>query len=287
MENIGLESVMKQYITNNVNGMFTAMPARIERVISLPEQRVDVQLLVDRVRPEGESLKHPIIMNVPVVFPGSKSSQLTFPLIVGDVVLCVFSQRSIQRFKLGAEESHTPLDFAKYSRNDAIAIPGLFPFEQARNNPNKRSLSHDPSDAVLTHNIGTDAECEFRLKASGDIEVNAPGNTVTVNCDNSIVNADTSSTVNTTTATINASGSTTIDSPQTTVTGDMLVQGTFTYTSGMIGSGTAGGATASITGAIDITGNITGQSDFIASGISLVNHVHPENDNGGPTDPPQ
>lgn len=279
MENISLESLLRQYITNSINGLFTSMPARVERVVSLPEQRVDVQLLVDRVRPEGDTLKHPVILSVPIVFPGSKSSQLTFPVVPGDIVLCVFSQRSLDRFKLGAETNHTPTDFRKYSRADAMAIPGLFPFNQARNNPNKRSLPHDTNDTVLVHNIGTSQEAEVRLKQSGDIEVNAPGNTVTINCQTSIVNASESSTVNTQTASINASSSTTIDSPQTTVTGDMLVQGTFTYTSGMIGSGSAGGSTASITGSISVT------DDVIASGVSLTNHTH-DGDSGGTTSPP-
>lgn len=281
MENLGLEGVLRQYITNSINGVFTSMPARIQKVVSLPEQRIDVQLLVDRIKPDGETLKHPVVLNVPLIFPGSKTSQFSFPVEVGDTVLCVFSQRSIQRFKLGANNNHEPIDLAKYSRNDAMAIPGLFSFPSAVNDPSKRTLSHNTSDAVMVHNIGSSNECEVRLEQSGNIVINAPGNDVTVNCENSIVNADNSSEVNTQTATINASTSTTIDSPQTTVTGDMLVEGTFTYVSGMIGSGTASGATAVITGSIEVT------DDVIANNISLVNHVHPENDNGGPTDPPQ
>ncbi len=38
---------------------------------------------------------------------------------------------------------------------------------------------------------------------------------------------------------------------------------------------------------ITATGNINVNGDVIADGISLKNHVHPENDSGGPTDPPQ
>lgn len=34
-------------------------------------------------------------------------------------------------------------------------------------------------------------------------------------------------------------------------------------------------------------GNVNVTGDVIANGISLVNHVHPENDSGGPTGPPQ
>ncbi|MBG23770.1 MAG: hypothetical protein CMF22_10645 [Idiomarinaceae bacterium] len=158
-----------------------------------------------------------------------------------------------------------------------MAIPGLFGFPDAVNNPSKRSLSHSTDDTVMSHNIGTSAECEVRLTKGGDVIINAPGNKVEVNCQESVVN--------TSTAEINASSSTTIDSPSTTVTGDMLVQGTFTYTSGMIGSGTAGGSTASITGDFSITGNVTSDSDVVASGVSLVNHTH-DGDSGGTTSSP-
>src|SRR5690606_35212297 len=209
MENQTLEGVIRQYITNAQNGMFTSMPARVENVVNMGEQRVDVQLLVDRVTPDNGVLAHPPILSVPLIFPGSMSSQFSFPVRRGDIVLCVFSQRSIDRFKLGANDRHRPIDFRKYSRNDAMAIPGLFSFPSAVNNPDKRTLDHDTNDTVMVHNIGTGSECEVRLKASGDVIINSPG-LVQVNC---------------TTAEINASESVTIDTPQTTVTGDMLVQG--------------------------------------------------------------
>ena len=42
-----------------------------------------------------------------------------------------------------------------------------------------------------------------------------------------------------------------------------------------------------ITGDINVTGNINVTEDVVASGISLVNHVHKENDVGQNTEPPQ
>lgn len=285
MEDIGLESLLRQYITNTVNGMFTAIPAKVVGDVNLAQQRVDVQILIDRVTTDDVPQKHPIILGVPLLFQGSSTSQFSFPVKNGDTVLCVFSQRSLDRFKLGANNTHTPLDFRKYSRADAMALPGLFTFPDAVNNPSKHSLPHSVEDAVVVHNIGTDAECEVRLKASGDVVVNAPGNKVEVNCDNSVVNATTTSTVNTQTATINASSSAKIDSPTTTVTGDMLVQGHFTYASGMSGSGGTG-ATAVITGAIEVTDTVTANNDVIAGTISLKNHTH-TGDSGGTTGPAQ
>lgn len=193
MEGNSLEGVLRQYITNSVNQLFTSMPGKIERVVDLGEQRVDIQLLIDRVTPDDGVLKHPVILNVPLVFPGSRSSQVSFPVQAGDTVLCIFSQRSIDRFLLGANDNHRPLDLRKYSRNDCMAIPGLFNFPSAVNNPDKRTLAHSTADTVVSHNIGTAQECEVRLKSSGDVVINTSGD-ITVNATTATVNAD--STVN-------------------------------------------------------------------------------------------
>lgn len=47
--------------------------------------------------------------------------------------------------------------------------------------------------------------------------------------------------------------------------------------------------TINATGPVNIvaSGNVNVTGDVIASGISLKNHIHPENDNGGPTGKPQ
>lgn len=46
--------------------------------------------------------------------------------------------------------------------------------------------------------------------------------------------------------------------------------------------------TLNVTGPVNIvaSGNVNVTGDVIADGISLKTHVHPENDNGGPTGPP-
>jgi len=61
-------------------------------------------------------------------------------------------------------------------------------------------------------------------------------------------------------AIVQAADSITVDCPQSTFTGNVIVNGLFTYTSGMVGSG--GETTAQITG------------DVVADGVSLKNHRH-------------
>lgn len=314
MEDISLESLLRQYITNTVNGLFTAVPAKVVGQPNLKQQRVDVQILIDRVTSDGISRPHTIITGVPLMFQGSRTSQFSFPVKEGEVVLCVFSQRSIDRFKLGAVETHKPLDFRKYSKADAIAIPGLFPFTQAPNDPAKRTLDHSTEDAVLTHNIGTENECEVRLQASGGIVINAPSNSVEVNCSDSVVNASVSSTVNTETSTINATSSTvncdtsevtasgsatikaasvavtadsdtTITSPSTTIQGPLTVTGPLTFSGGMSGSaGVGGGAAATLNGGFAVTGTIEA-AEVTAGGISLTDHAHIDSQGGATTSP--
>lgn len=212
MEQQDLPSLLNQYATNKVNGMFTSMPCVVVGNPNLEEQRVDVRPLVNKITTDNKSREHPVIMGVPLIFPGSESSQFSFPVRVGDTVLCVFSQRSIARFKMGSKTPSDPMDFGKYSKNDAMAIPGLFTFPDARNNPNKRSLSHSVDDTVMTHNIGTSSECEVRLKSSGDVIINSPSK-VEVNCEESV---------------INASSSVTVDTPVASFTGDVNIAGTLT-----------------------------------------------------------
>ena len=57
----------------------------------------------------------------------------------------------------------------------------------------------------------------------------------------------------------------TIDAPETTTTGNLLVQGSFTYQGGMMGSGGAGNA-AQINGNISITGNVEAGGNIDAGG---------------------
>lgn len=56
------------------------------------------------------------------------------------------------------------------------------------------------------------------------------------------------------------------------------------FTSCGVGEGTSA---ALFQGTQHTTGNITTDADAVAGTVSLRGHVHDENDNGGPTDPPQ
>lgn len=222
MKEWGFEEVLTLAAKTNNRKLYTAIPCVVLTVHgNLAQQKVDVQPSINTRYKDGTDEEHPPLLGLPVIFPASRTSMLSFPINVGDTVLVVFSQRGMDNFKIGTGNPTVPTDARTHNLKDGVAIPGLFPFGKALNNPAKRNLTHSTYDAVLTHNIGTNGECEVRLKESGDIQLNTPNNKVIVNCKDAIVNS--------TTVDVNAT-SMTIDVPNTTWTGNITLNGNLTQT---------------------------------------------------------
>lgn len=196
MKEYSLVDVIKGNLNDLTANMFTCIPCVIIRVYeSLNTQMVDVQPVINKKGKNGSDTQSPPILAVPVVFPSSKTSAFTFPINVGDTVMCVFSQRGLDSFKSGNGTFSSPTDYRKFDKRDAIAVPGLFPFSEAINNPSKHTLPHSTQDAVMVHNIGTGNEVEVRLKKDGKVQITSPVEVIvnapktTVNSDYTIVNS--------------------------------------------------------------------------------------------------
>jgi phage baseplate assembly protein gpV len=196
----------------------------IINIRNINEQRVDVQPVVNIITPDGEYREHAPILSVPVMFPATKTSALTFEVSVGDTVLCMFSSRCIDAFKSSGGIVN-PLDLRRFDQRDAVAILGIFPFNKAINNPSAHKWSHNTTDTVLVHNLGTANEVEVRLKKDGGITINT-NKAVEVNCNTATVNA-TSTTLNST-LTVNGN---------TTVNGNITCSQTVTATTDVVGGG--------------------------------------------------
>ena len=168
---VTLEQLFNEHLDFRLSNLFTCMVGVITNVVSLEEQRIHVQPLVNRVYKDGEIQEYPSLLSIPVQFPSSSSSALTFPLHQGDTVILVFSQKGLDVFKSGSQTPHDPVDMRAFDKRDAFAIPCVFPFGKAINGQAQRTLPHDTDDMVVAHNIGTDSECEIRLKKSGVVEV--------------------------------------------------------------------------------------------------------------------
>lgn len=144
---------------------FTAMPATVVSY-DFDNQSVDVTPDIDAIDQEGNTYKRPTIAAVPVVFPCSPTSAITFPLPAGSKVLLVWSMRSVDNWKQNG--SGTPSDYRMFDIRDAYAIAGAYPRNQT-----KTRAGQSADDLVLVHNIGGN-QCELHLKSSGDILAKTP-----------------------------------------------------------------------------------------------------------------
>jgi len=110
-----------------------ALPGRVESY-DAAKIAVNVKPLIKRgfVDEEGNRSTEelPVIPGVPLVFPGAGAYRITFPVKPGDLVLLVFSEASLDKWKdLGTVVD--PNDDRRNELIDAIAIPGLRSFKNA------------------------------------------------------------------------------------------------------------------------------------------------------------
>lgn len=316
MKDISFDEVLDDFFKYKTSEMYTAINCRVVVVRNNGEdQRIDVQPLPNRMLQDGTERPATTILNVPVMFPASKKASLTFPIDVGDTVLCVFSQRSLDTFKAQSDNSTYSLqDRRRFSLRDAVAIPGLFPFDLAINDPKKRKWTHSTRDLVIVNNIGSAQECEIRLKENGDIQMKTDQdfygtfndgliecNNLTIDCDSNLTITTGGNTAFTAGGAFNITSSTmnvavgslaTVNVPTTNWTGNFNLTGNL----GLAGSLTAaagggGGSTATIdipmtiNASVQINDALTATSDIVGAGISLSTHTHP-GDSGGTTGTP-
>ncbi|ATW58382.1 putative baseplate protein [Pseudomonas phage ventosus] len=227
-----IEALMADYINTqfqiNMSEVYTALPCVVTNVVgSFENQRVDVQPAINTLYKDGTSEEHTQILGVPVLLPGSSTSMVSFPIQVGDTVMCVFSQRSMDNFKIGNGQPTVPNDYRKFSDQDAVAIPGLFSFAKSANRPAIRKYPHNPkTDLVIAHNIASGTEVMIQLKQNGDMIINTEFN-VEVNCKTGTINATESYTINTPQLNINADSTTWAGN--ITHTGNYTQTGTSTF----------------------------------------------------------
>ena len=165
-----LETIMTSWIESYMQDVYTCMPAIVLNVRDMGEMRVDVQPVINHLYKDGTLLEYPPIGNVPLIFPSTRNSAITMPVVQGDTVMLMFSQKDMSIFKAGADRPHDPNTRRWMNLNDAVAIVGVHPFSKSPNRNAARKLPHNTDDLVVAHNIGTDRECEVRLTQSGDIK---------------------------------------------------------------------------------------------------------------------
>lgn len=156
-----LFEVIKEIVRWQLSELNTAIPGRVLRY-DHERQEAEVQPLIKRRLKDGRVLSRAPITGVPVVFPAAGGGIITFPVEVGDTVLLVFSQRSIDRWVNSDGGEVDPLDNRQHAISDAIALPGLYTFPNA--------LASDPERVIIKF-----SGAQIALARDGSVEIQAPG----------------------------------------------------------------------------------------------------------------
>lgn len=149
-----IENTIRTLLASEVH---TCLPGRIE-TYEFKKQRATVKPLIKKKYLDGDIQELPVLTNVPVVFPRTKKSGITFPLVRGDGVLIAFSERALERWKSSGRDAE-PGDPRKFDLSDGVAIPGLFSFADD-------NLASNDNDLEIHHQGQT-----VTIKKNGDVEV--------------------------------------------------------------------------------------------------------------------
>ena len=124
-----LTDLLEAFFSSKMSGVHTALPGRIESY-DAEEKRVSVMPLINRRFRRLNGVKsYPVVVNVPVVFPGTAQTVIQYPLARGDKCLLVFSESAMDEWLHGSGAESSPRDPRQFALADAICLPGLFPFK--------------------------------------------------------------------------------------------------------------------------------------------------------------
>lgn len=117
--------IFRNSVWSVLNTIHTAMPGIVQSY-DPATNKATIQPALNKAYETGP-MPMPLMENVPIMFQSGANFAINFPINVGDYVLLVFCERSIDLWKsVGGQV--TPDDPRKFHLSDAVAIPGLMPF---------------------------------------------------------------------------------------------------------------------------------------------------------------
>jgi|SRR5699024_9376290 len=146
--------------------MYTTLPGK---VISYDGETVVAKPAMDKKLANGESLKPPKIVRVPVYWPTADGGKaiISVPLKTGDNIVLHFAARSIENWLSGSDQA--PDDPRQFDLSDAFCTPLLRPGIRKADTENV-SIEYKQSWMKIK------PQGDIDMHASADINITADGN---------------------------------------------------------------------------------------------------------------
>ena len=134
-----LTQLIKQSIENRLLDVHTALIGCIERY-DHQTQLADIQPLLKEL---------PLLVDVTVLFFRAGGFFISLPIQKGDFVQVIFNETSIDDF---LTESSSKIDSAgRFTLQNSIAIPGIYPFSKSLTKVHKENLVLGQNDGLQIH----------------------------------------------------------------------------------------------------------------------------------------
>lgn len=149
------EQAMRLVLDGRQSCIWTAMPGIVQSVdlaAMTCEIQPAIQGTIEDENGKLQSVNLPLLVDVPIVFPGAGGFVITFPIAAGDEVLVVFGSRCIDAWWQSGGIQR-PMEARMHDLSDGFAIPG------PRSQPKK--VSSISATAVQIRNDAGDAYIEI------------------------------------------------------------------------------------------------------------------------------
>jgi hypothetical protein len=123
-----LTDFVKEFIEYYFTQIHTSFPGVVMEY-DAKTRRATVQPSLKRRAGNKEYIPLPLLIDVPVQFPGNKKWTIHFPLEKGDEVAVYFSERAIEAWKDVGQDGIEDPDPRRFDLCDAYCVPGLQPQE--------------------------------------------------------------------------------------------------------------------------------------------------------------
>jgi hypothetical protein len=174
---MNLNDITRKLIDDAISDLHTALPAKINKY-DAQKMRAEITLL-NKKDLEGELVKIPPILEVPVGFIKAGNFIIRPPFQKGDAVVVAFSERAIDKLLISGDPEN-PKYKRKHSIDDAIIVNSL-------QLESESDLNSSYTNDLLIEN--READSRIVMKANGELLIETTGKVNAISTDTTTITA--------------------------------------------------------------------------------------------------